>query len=340
VAKDIAKHWNGKIYGTNTGNVFLKFEQAGKNLSANLRFMDDLYGMAIYSMKGKIESEKIVLNGSPCEDVEGLELGEITIEGALDNSGNISGEWYSKLGTAGTFKVFPHEMNSIKTLPEQIHNKTSQIGAIRLYKSDLEQLINFIEKDFGEGKTVVTYEERGCELTKYVSEFLKESTDVKEFSYLKLILQEPEAHGINRVVVIELKKKNASEVTVSGINESWVVGKAEGIARLLKPRENKLVTLYRRYGLNINAFLFTVMLVVIPEFSGWKERALFIGSTYSILTILFIIYNKYIPNTEINLQERKHGFLSRAWPTALAWLVAVSSSVASAYIFYVLKSSN
>lgn len=40
--------------------------------------------------------------------------------------------------------------------PEQIHNKTIQLGSVSLFKDDLSQLIAFIKKDFSKGR-VVTY---------------------------------------------------------------------------------------------------------------------------------------------------------------------------------------
>ena len=43
--------------------------------------------------------------------------------------------------------------------------------------------------------------------------------------YLKLLIQEPEAYGINRLAVVELNAAGANEVRVQGVQESWLWGK-------------------------------------------------------------------------------------------------------------------
>lgn len=79
------------------------------------------------------------------------------------------------------------------------------------------------------------------------------------------MIQEPEAYGINRDIVVEQVANSVSKVRVSGINESWVLGKAESIFQTLKPKQNSLVTTYRKYGFNLNGAIFFAMLITIPD---------------------------------------------------------------------------
>lgn len=337
---NLANRWTGRLYGTNTGNIFLDLTQSEKNVSGHLRVMDSIFGVSIYDYTGTIDGE-LTLSCTPIKSQEGVQLGIVTVTGRLTPEGNIRGEWESTIGTAGTFEIYPHDLSLNESLgekeqnPEQIHNKTIQLGSIRLFKDDIFQLVNFIKKDFS-GRAVVTYTQRGIELTKYADDFFLHLDGIEQLNYLKLVIQEPEAYGINRIIVLELVASGISEIRVSGINESWVLGKAESIFQTLKPKQNLLVTTYRKYGLNLNGAIFCAMLIATPDIDDWKKRAIFVASTFLLLNFLLFIHKKFIPNTAIYLKQTKPGFFKRSWPSILSWVIAASSSLVAAYIFSLL----
>lgn len=340
---NLANRWAGRLYGTNTGNVFLDLVQDDHKISGRLRVMDSIFGVSIYEYTG-IFDEELILNCTPSKSVDGVELGDVSVSGRLTPEGNIRGDWESTIGTAGTFEIYPHDITSAdpgagarETHPEQIYNKTIQLGSVRLFKDDVVQLVDFIKKDFTSGRAIVTFTQRGSELTKYADDFFGQLDSIEQLNYLKLVIQEPEAYGINRVIVIELVANGISEIRTSGINESWVLGKAESIFQILRPKQNSLVTTYRKYGLNLNGAIFVAMLIAIPDIADWKNRAIFVVSVFLLLNFLLFIHNKFIPNTAIYLEQEKPGFLRRAWPSILSWVITASSSVVAAYIFSILR---
>jgi hypothetical protein len=280
----LAKRWAGRLYGTNTGNLFIELTQDGSSVKGVARFMDHLYGLALYEFTGEFD-EGLKLDCKALNPKEEQEFGDIKVEGILTPEGNLRGEWHSTIGTAGTFDAFPHEISSVPqdgskhgNIPEQIYNKNIRIGSVRLFSDNIKKILSFIKQDFTQGRAVVTYTVRGSQVTKYSEDFIREIELLGEINYLKVTIQEPEAHGINKVVVIEFVENGVSEVRVSGINEAWVLGKAEAIVESIKPNQNILVTTYRKYGLNINAAIFLAMLVAIPEISSWLKRAIFVIS--------------------------------------------------------------
>ncbi|GHZ98112.1 hypothetical protein VCSRO177_3562 [Vibrio cholerae] len=233
--------------------------------------MDSVFGVSVYTYSGNIGDE-VFMECIPSEEIEGIDQGKVIVRGHLTSNGNIRGDWESTIGTGGTFEAFPHDVSkieqdpsSIKSVPEQIHNKRIVLGSVRLFNEDVHQLVDFMKRDFTEGKAIITCNIRGSEVTKYASDFLENLDSTEELNYLKIVIQEPEAHGINRVVIVELVASGESAIRVSGINESWVLGKAEAIDQLLKPKQNLLITTYRKYGLNLNSAIFLSMLIVIPE---------------------------------------------------------------------------
>lgn len=341
----LAKRWAGRLYGTNTGNLFMELTQDGANVKGVARFMDHLYGLALYEFAGEFD-ESLKLDCKPLNPKEGQELGDIKVEAILTPTGYLRGEWHSTIGTAGTFDAFPHEISSVPqdiskpdNVPEQIYNKNIRIGSVRLFSDNIKKILAFIKQDFTQGRSVVTCIVRGSQVTKYSEDFIREIETLGEINYLKVTIQEPEAHGINKVVVLELVENGVSEVRVSGISEAWVLGKAESIAEEIKPNQNVLVTTYRKYGLNINAIIFLAMLVAIPEISSWFKRAIFVVTVVILLSFLLLLHRKFIPNTVIYLTKQEPSFFKKAWPTILSWVIAVSSSLFAAWIFYLLTRS-
>jgi hypothetical protein len=340
----IVDKWAGRLYGTNTGNLFMEFQQEGERLSGIIRVMDNLYGLSIYDCTGTYRNA-INLQCVPRPVVRGLELGEVSVEAILTREGNLRGTWRSTIGTAGTFEAFPHEIrinaqSNIEAggVPEQIYNKNISIGSIRLFSEDINRLIAFIENDFRPARSIITYNVRGSQASKYSDDFLREVENLGEIRYLKISIQGLEAHGINRVIVVEFVENGISEVRVSGINEAWVVGKAESTAQLLRPKQNRLVTTYKKYGLNINSIIFIAMLIAIPEVKSWQSRVIFVFVVFVLLGLLLWIYRRIIPNTIVYLTGKTPSFIARAWPTIILWIVAASSSLFAAWVFRLLTS--
>ncbi len=203
----LANRWAGRLYGTNTGNLFFDLSQEGNNISGTVRINDNVMGVYVYTYEGTVNDE-IVMVCTPAQEVDGLIQGNVTVKGYLTDSGHFKGDWESTIGTAGTFDAFPHNINkneqnpsNNESTPEQIHNKSIELGSLRLFRSDVIQLIDFIKKDFTDGKAIVTYSLRGSEVTKYADDFLENFEGLEKINYLKVVIQEPEAYGINRVVV-------------------------------------------------------------------------------------------------------------------------------------------
>ena len=112
------------------------------------------------------------------------------------------------------------------------------------------------------------------ENTQYFDEFEKQAVSLNELRYLKVSIQEPEAHGINKVAVIELDAEGRNDVMVQGIHESWVIGKAETLARQLRRNQRNFVTNIRNWGVGLNLVLIViVMLVFLPAVESVSGRA-------------------------------------------------------------------
>ncbi len=336
------KLWAGRVYGTNTGNFYMEFTDAGPKVTGIARFRDDALGVAVYEVSGTFDGE-LKLTGQPQEATQGIAFGKIQIEGQLTKEGYLRGKWSSSIGTGGTFEAFPHNVNSPKAdslstanppVPEQLFNRTIPLRSLRLFADDVRQLIDHMREGFLSGRPVVTYILRGSQVTRYAEQFLNEMQNLDRLNYLKINIQEPEAHGINRVVTVELSAFGSNEVRVQGIQESWVIGKAEAIAAFLRRHDNALIATYRKFGLSLNSMIFFAMLVVMPGITSWLNRTMFAVGVALLLALLFVLHARLIPNTVIILGGAKPTFWSRAWPKIASWIVTVSATVAGGLLLY------
>lgn len=336
----LGRLWAGRIFGTNTGNVFLELGGTDDVITGTARLMDTVFGLSVYRVSGTFD-DTLRLTAAPTQVEPGIDAGTIEVTAALTPEGNLRGEWRSSLGTAGTFEAYPHDgaaeaQRSAGTsqVPEQVYTSTVALGALRLYANDLWSLAQFIKKEFLIGRVVVTYEVRGNEVSKYLEDFQGEAPSLMELRRLKLAIQEPEAYGINRVVIVDLNAAGQNEVRVQGINESWVVGKCQAIARMLRPFENPLVTTFKKFGLTLNQLIFLAMLVVIPAISSMWSRAAFVAVVVLLMAALYQLHNRFIPSAALYFGQREPSFFQRLWPSLASWLIAASASLAAALAYY------
>lgn len=341
----LSKLWAGKAYGTNVGNLFVSFDETQPQVKGTLRFLDQLIGIAVYAVEGTF-NETLTLTGKWQTGGKPEHHGVLTINGRLTSEGNLRGTWISTIGTGGTFDLFPHDValssapsTANPSIPEQLYTRNVTVGAIRMYAQDVLALLRYVQEEFNAPRPIVTYHLRGNEVTKYAVDFEREVSTLGRLDYLKVTVQEPDEYGINRLVVVELNAFGKNEVRVQGIRESWVIGRAEALATVLRKNQSSLVTGYRKFGLNLNSLIFLAMLVLIPEIDTFWARVTFVGATIALLTLLLWAHSKFIPNASILLTGAKPNIFAKAWPTLLSWLVAASASLVAAMVFYWLTRS-
>lgn len=339
----IGRLWAGKLFGTNTGNLAAEFDSTDTGFTGKVRFMDDQFGPVVYEVTGTFDGTTANLSGNAIQAPSGVQTGTVTAEVSLTPEGHLRGQWSTSMGTGGPLILFPHDAadktqtSGSFTLPEQLHVANRTLGAIRLYLDDLQELIGFLRRDFAQDReVVVTYVERGNQISKYARDFLPTASHVGELRYIKLVIQEPEAYGINRYAQVELNATGENEVRVQGVQESWVIGKAEAIASHLRSHQKTLVTSFRKYGLNINGALFLIALVLLPELP-LARRFAFLIVLIVVLAIILRLHTRFIPNVAIYLSDPKPGFFAQAWPQILSWLIAASAALFAAIVYGLLS---
>ncbi|MGH6804784.1 MAG: hypothetical protein ACREC3_15675 [Methyloceanibacter sp.] len=339
---EIGRFWVGRVFGTNTGNLSVEFTRKGERLEGVLRFRDDDLGPSVYQIEGTFDGTTLQVKGDPTQVAEGVTAGTISVTGVLTPEGQLRGSWTSTIGTGGTFALYPANTpeqqapSQPEGAPDRLHTATRTLSALRLHVDDVKELIGYLGRDFNQGQVVVTYRDRGNEISRFAHDFSKDLPRDEQLRYFKLVIQEPEARGLNKFVSIELDADGENRVIVQGLQESWVVGKAESIASFLRRHQKGLASTFRRAGLNINSILLVITLVLLPELPLWR-RAAFLVSVLLISWAFNALHARYIPNALVSLSTKSAGFWEMAKPQVLSWFIAASAGVAAAVVYGLLK---
>lgn len=337
--KNIEGNWAGRIYGTNTGNVFCNFKLDKDEITGVARINDDSFGLSLFTISGKQNSiiQLRLTQFSAREELTNPIKIEVKLK--LQNDGNIIGDWITENGHAGTLALYPHknvDSKDVSTEPQQIYSKTVKLGSIRLFRKDIEEIINYIKKDFPDSRLIISYYKFGSEVIKFADDFFNEADSLGELKGIKLSIQDTPPNFINRIVNVDLLPRENSEIRIFGSNESWVLGKAESIRNQFLRFTNKLITVIKKYGLTLNSLIFFIMLILIPEINPISKRAIFVGSIVILLSILVLVHRRFIPNTIIFLNDIKPNVWKRIWPSILSWLISLTSTVVGGLIYYFL----
>ena len=91
-----AKLWAGRVYGTNTGNLFMELNVSDGKVTGVLRFMDSAFGLTVYKLAGSFD-EQLHLHGEVMHVSKGVDAGPIEVIATLTEQGNLRGEWNSTI---------------------------------------------------------------------------------------------------------------------------------------------------------------------------------------------------------------------------------------------------
>ena len=336
----LGKLWAGKVFGTNTGNVFVELTGEGPEISGLMRFLDDRFGPVVYELQGEFD-DSLEVTGTPRSAPEGVELGDITLSASLTSEGWLRGKWESTLETGGTFTLFPHgasqsaQSTPQEDLAEQFYFQTVEVGSLTLFADQIRALISKMAIDFDDSSRVIaTYNDGGPDVTRFADDFIKRFKEIPKLKRLRLFIQEPDTQDVNKSVTIDVSADGPNQVVVQGVRESWVVGKATALAATLRRNESSIVTNYKRFGLNINSLVLLSAVVLAPEITSLISRIVFIAAIGGLLGILYWVHRNFISNAEIVLATPTPSLWDKWKPSLVSWFVAVTASLTAALIFW------
>lgn len=328
----LGKLWAGHVYGTNTGKVFVKLEGNDDALTGTLHFNEAGVGPVVYSIQGAFDGQRLTLTGEPQTETEEIDLGALTVTANLNARGELTGEWHTTIGTAGTLMMFPHDQAqaleaSPGKVPDQLHTARHQFGAVEVDRDQITALADDIQRDFKNAQMVVTVV-AGTEQSRFLPDFKTINFNADRATIIKLFVQEPEGSGVNRVAQVEFGPQVNSVITQGG-DEAWVLGMLEKLKRSIQPFERAYTTNFKKLGFGINQFLLIGAIIFLPSLASLWDRAILLVGVLALIFCVNWLHGRYLPFAAIYLGQKPKGLLTRVAPSVISWVIAVTASVAA-----------
>lgn len=330
----INKRWAGRIFGTNTGNIFLSIEGPDDNLTGILRVADDGLGVVVYTVAATSDGSGISLTGTPQKVPDGVQAADISGTGKLMPDGRIFGDWQSELGTGGTFQLHPHGAgDDLLDEPTQLHTARHDFGAIEIDKAQVVKIGEKLEAEM-KGSVVITVTE-GTEQSRLLRAFKEADLPAARAQVLKIVSRARSVQDFFDIVEIEFGP-SVNYVSAQSINESWALGTVERFKRELRPNERFYATRVKRWGLSINDVILAWALIILPGLPDIWWRAGWLVGSIVLTRIIATLHDRFIPFATIWLGTKQVGVFAKLSPQLVSWVITVTSGVAvaiaSAYV--------
>ncbi len=319
----LVKNWNGKLYGTNTGNLHLRIECTQSEVSGILHVNDDAAGLYSYKVEGTYDENGLNMVGQPQNTNEDFDFGTLTTTARLSPKGNLEGEWETSIGTAGTFALYPHsQVGSHSTDPapqfyEQSHTKYYDLGAILIDRDQFIDLAEEIQKEFKKERVVISVVSETTHSC-YLDAFKAGEPENKKVPIIKIYAQEAEGEDTNKVVAVEFGPEINRLMTQSH-DEAWVLGKLAMLRAKVQKFERSYITNYKKLGVGMNQILLLMLIVVLPSLESISDRLFLSSVVLMVIGALGYLHKKFLPFAQIYLGEKPQGFGQKYFPSILSW---------------------
>lgn len=331
----LTERWAGRTWGTNIGNLFVVLKEQENALTGTLRINEQGIGVAVYTVEGYFDAPIINLTGTPAVEIEGVIIGQFTATGSMNAKGAIHGDWETTTGTAGMFVLFPHaevaQPDQVQRA-EQFHTARHHFGAIEIDRQQIIEISESVRRDF---PAVIVTVVAGTEQSRYLDDFKELQFAAEKAELIKIFAQKADGVGANQVVSIEFGPQVNMAMT-QGASEAWVLGQLETLKRDLKRYEQSYVTNFKRWGIGINQVMLLAAIIFMPSLESLSDRAILMVFVLSLIFAVNWLHARYVPFANIQLREKKTGWLGRVWPKVASWgigiVAAALATVAGAYL--------
>lgn len=331
----IGNKWAGKLYGTNTGNVYATLEGNDTDLTGRIHLNDLEYGLVVYAVTGAFDGQRLSLEGEPEKPLADVELGKLEAQAVLNPRGELEGEWTTSIGSAGTFVLFSHdriggvdEESGVKQ--EQLHTARHNFGAVAIDRQQITDLAMEVQSDFKQTRVVITVL-AGTEKTRLLDDFKSATFKDERATIFKIFARERQPSGIDRIVVIEFGPEVNFAMTQCA-DEAWALGMLEKLKNSIGPLERKYATSFRRFGFGINQLLFVGAIVYLPSLTELPFRVALMVGILGIIGFVTWVHRRFLPFAALFLGSKPKGIIAKSFPSALSWFIAVSAAVVATFL--------
>lgn len=178
------------------------------------------------------------------------------------------------------------------------------LGAITIYRTDLERILAEIESYFDEPVVpIIRARENDQIVVRNAVEYLARGELPEKLKELTIAAEVPSDHGLKKIVNLSLSDDLDSKITVSSPDELWTEAVGQRLNSYMQQFTSTFTGFLRRHGLNINSFFLVLLLIALPEFELFDRIVLVILAL--IVMVIIARSQKLVPFARIYLDPDK-----------------------------------
>jgi hypothetical protein len=329
---DLIGKWVGDILGTHRCYVFAEWDiRDDRKVIVEIRVPTSQSLVSTFrgqSPERTMEcgSEiKIDIYEVSTKQLTGLEL-KINLKAV--SSDELEGYWQGSNDSKGMIylkrpKRDPHNLPSSK--PTEILSREYQFNSLKIYKKDIEEIINTMTKLIGQdGNVFVTLCENGFNNSMLSQEYTLKENKNEEPNGIIIVAQKI-INGFNNNITVNIQKEKASTIFVQTQDVVWFNGTYVTIKDLLQKKSRNFINLYKQHGLSINFFFLIALLVYLPGLS-LENRAIWAFAFIAFALLNALIHRSFSMSYINQKKDHPSGFKERH--PVISYLVLTIASAA------------
>ena len=300
--------WMGDIRGARAGTLYWTDQPEGDG-----RFsvgLPDNQTLAFLTRPQAGDATKYLLYFPPSAgSPNSLPAGELSLE--INESERRAGTWRLWNGAEGIFNLIPAGMpspsgphNPASPQLVQFWNKDTPLGAITLYRSDLERLIAELESFVPEPRlTVIRANENDQTIVNKADIYLSRKDYPDVVRELVITCEEVIPQGYRKIITLNLNDDASSTLGVSSPDELWTAAVSIRTEKFISQFTSGLTGWLRKKGLNINSLILVGIIIWMPDRPLIERIFGFIAA----VIVIFVIFKSHqlVPYTRVYLNPDK-----------------------------------
>lgn len=325
-------HWIGMLRGSRVGPLYWVEHDATRG---DFSFTtSDNQAFSFRSMRDEGSDGIIALFAEkPDEQGNQVRLGSLQIETA--NEGVCDGTWHLADGSRGVFDLqkrnLPTDTTSVLSQggSPKLWNKEIPLGAITLYRRDLDSLIAELETHIPDNaSTIIRATESGQVIVQNVRDYLTRRDLLDVITEFTISRESNDSPGFKKIITVNLNNNGENSVVSSSPDELWTSAVSQRVASFMEQFTSSFTGFLRRHGLNVNSFLIVGLVIVLPDYPIKERIVITLGVILVILSIARS--HKFIRFARVYLDsDRTKRPFSKEAPSAI--LAVAATAIAATF---------
>ncbi|WP_147418742.1 hypothetical protein [Sphingobium terrigena] len=318
------KHWVGELKGARYGPLY--WTEDGEGAGEFSATTSDGKALAFSTASDSSTPNRIRLFTKDSGSGNAVLVGGMSFE--IRAAKQCSGTWDLLDGSKGIFDLAlaerPSESPSLsaQSPAPQLWNKEALLGAVTLYRADLERLIAELETFVpAPATTYIRATEGGQVIVHQADAYLARRDRPDIIKDMSIVREEIVSTGFKKIATVNLNDSGENNISVSSPDELWTSAVSQRLESFMGQFTSVFTGILRKHGLNINSLILLCVLIVIPDYKINTRIFIAIGAILIILAIAGS--HKFIRFARVYLDpDRPKNPYSKEVPSAIMALIA------------------